>query len=206
MPESDRPVDDSLDFGGEMFQDVLESVHMPTRWPWGMANSYNDGTAVLVAHISLRRGQGEECNLCATFYRSPEMMERWDAAQQWRLEAKLRRADIFLPYVEQPVLVRIIEISEEPEKGRELLVRSIVRLRPLNECLRLAAEKSDSRSLTLKPFGAVSDGELKPSKIRRRGRSAPVDGQSVDEVIKCCPKIMNAIPGDQRPSIKGGDV
>jgi hypothetical protein len=205
MSNSDRSVDNPSHFGDESLQYVLKKGDGLPGWTRGMAYGYCDGTLVLVVHVSFRGLQGEERKFCATFYRGSEMVDRWDAAHQWSLECKLPMGNVLESYIERPVLVRVVEFIENPEKGRFFLVRSIVRLRPLDPCLSFTAESGDSSlPLRLKFHRGVGNRELESVGLRRRLNAALSNGNGIERGIERGPEIMDAITCDQGPSVQRG--
>jgi len=77
--------------------------------------------------------------LQATGYGGHETVNNWDAAHQLSLELKLPLGDMLARYIEQSVLVGIVEFVQKSEKGWLARMRSIVRLHSLNPRLRFSA-------------------------------------------------------------------
>src|ERR1035441_10666795 len=143
MGSQDHLLNDSPLFCNKDFQDIPEFTEGAPAWPSGMCYGYNERCLVVVVHVSLGRINGEPCEFCATFYRTPKEFDCGrdkDSSIILRPEAKLLSRNIGDNHIEQPVLVSIIEIGEKPEQRRELTVRSIVRLRSLDSCLRSTAQ------------------------------------------------------------------
>jgi hypothetical protein len=173
------------------------------EWPLGVAHGYTEGRIAVVLHISLCRFEREEKNFCATFYRSIEGMERWLSAQGGD-EAKLPADDTLHGDIEQSVLVSIVEFPDDRKEGRQFMVPSVVRLRSLDACLRITADhRQPARLLSSKPVRSIGDGELQILCTGRRIGPTVANGDSIDDVIQCAPKTVNAIASDQGPAIKG---
>src|ERR1700694_5206273 len=104
--------------------------------------------------------------------------------------------------IEQPVLVRILKFIKDAQGRRERFIRSMVRLRPLDQCLRLNAEISNSGPLLLECGGGFNNGELEPLHVRRRIDAALLDSQGVNDVVECGSQIVNTVGSDKRPPIE----
>ena len=116
-------------------------------------------------------------------------------------------SDMLEGHIERPVLIGVAEFIKEPEGGGHLLVRSMVRLRALDPCLRLTGEGEDSfPPLHFKLFGSSGDGELESSDVGRRVKAALVDGNRVDDIIERGPEIVDTVARDQGPAIQRGRI
>ena len=199
-------INNPSDFGNKDFQHVSEFASCAPRWPSGMCYGYNEGCLVLVVHISLWRLHGEPCEFCATFYRTPKEFDCGrdeDSLIIVRPEAKLPSRNIGDDHIEQPVLINIIEIGEKPEQRRELTVRSIVRLRSLDSCLRSTAQRCNT-PLDFRigeRLGAVSDRKLQEAPIGGRIDATLCNGDRIEDAIKSGSEVMDAVSRQKRQLI-----
>lgn len=196
---------DTLNLCDESREDVPEFSERTPTWPSGMPYGYHKANLVLVFHIRTRRPNGEPCELCATFYsieREPDGRRDEDIQIVWRRDVKVHLLGIGDHYVEQPVLVRIVEFGEQSQQGRELWVRSIVRLRSLEACLERVADIPESPFLFDKRFFGIGNRELENIVLRRGVASAFSDGHGVNQIVQSSPEVMDAISRDERPSIE----
>jgi hypothetical protein len=196
-------VHNASDLGSQQLQQIADFAPRTPGWAKGMAYGYSEGHLVLVAHILLRGINGEECKLCASFHRH-ESIENVGGPDQWPFEAKLSPRNLLEGCTEQPVLVRIVEVAEHPEEGRQFGVRSLVRLRSLDVCLSSSANGGEPVAFDRlrEHLGTVCDRELKSFEMGRHGFSAVLDGKSINKTVKSRPQIMDAISGDQGPSVQ----
>jgi len=211
LPSRDNTVNDCFDFRYEDIQDVGEFPEFALGWPDGMADGYDKGQLVFVIHIGLWSPEGEVRALCATFYRADmETDAGWNDRGRndnsgGSFKTELPLSHIGDDYIEQPVLVNIVEFAEEPKKGRKFSVPSIVRLRSLNACLRLCAEESEPPLyLPSKFFWGVCDRELQSIKVGRWIRSAFFDSERIDSAIESGTEVVDAIAGEERPVVERG--
>src|ERR1035441_2504138 len=164
-----EPFDNSVDLFEEGRQDVLYLGESATRWRRGMCYGYLNRALVLVVHLLLRRGNNEVGDLCATFYR-PHMLAGSDGglivSARFPFDSSLGKTGD--DNIEKPVLVRIVEVSDKAQEGRELLVRSTVRLRSLDACIHASAKRGDPGSLLDKQFEGIRDRELESVCLGRR--------------------------------------
>lgn len=71
-------------------------------------------------------------------------------------------------YIEQPVLIKIVEVADEVKQGRQFGVQSVVRLRSLDSCLGLGGKRGDLIAFPLKGVRIVGDWELNVPRLGRR--------------------------------------
>ena len=132
---------------------------------------------------------------CATFYRSPIVpdlrVDEEAAILHWEREAKLPASNIGDNYIEQPVLVNIVELTEHGKEGRQFGVRSIVRLRSLDSCLRVSAKCGKPPLLSAVEISSVGNRELQSVEARWRISAALLDGNGINKIIESGAKIMN---------------
>lgn len=207
MNLENKALNDPFNFFDEDVKNVSKLSEPPPAWANGMSYGYHEGCLVFVVHISLWRVDGEPCESCATFYRAKKEVygrRNKNGPIIWRREAELALLNVGNDYIEQPVLVRIVEFGEQPEQGRQLWVRSIVRLRPLKTCLdSFVGDRPKSPFLLGKCLASIGDRELKDVMLRRRIARAFFDGNGIDEVIEARPQVMNTVSGNKRPSVEG---
>ncbi|HEY6765620.1 MAG TPA: hypothetical protein VI386_12670 [Candidatus Sulfotelmatobacter sp.] len=167
-----------------------------------MTYAYYDGGLVLEIHVRLRGVDSKPRNFRAEFQSlSSKIYDRLTAAGR-QLEVKLPLTDLGCDYVEQPVFVKVIEVSEQSEQRREGWVPSIVRLHSFDFCLDGQTEVLDSIPLCIEPIGNVCNRELENSGVQRRVLLGFVNGSSVDEMVKSGPQIMDAVSYEERPSVQ----
>jgi hypothetical protein len=169
-----------------------------------MTNSYHNGSLVIVLQIGLRRTDGKPHHFCATFQSLfPKVYNGLPAAGR-QTEAKLSLANLKDDDVEQSVFVKIIEIAEEGQQGREGWVPSVVRLHSLDSGLHVGAQGLESPQLFREVFGLVGNGELQNLFIGGRVLPGFVNSKSVNEVVQSRSQIVDTIAENQAPSVKGG--
>jgi hypothetical protein len=195
--------DNLLDLSNDSFEEVLQDADVHSMGTWGMGHSYIKGRLVIIVHIWIRGvGLEVENGICATVYSALEEMRL--RKEHGSLEAKLPCRQMLGRYIEQPMLVSVVEVTDQSEERRYVSVPSIVRLQSLDSCLGRCAEAADLSIPVLGPIvGLRDDWKLNTAVIRGRSLTAISNGEAVSRVIKRGPQIMNAITGDQRPSIKG---
>jgi hypothetical protein len=202
--DSNLQVGDLLHFVDENVKEIPDLTGVGPGWPLGVAHGYCEGRLAIILHISLRRGESEIQKLCATYYRSAEIVKS-RLADGWSDEAKLPTDNMLHRHGEQSVLVRIVEFPDERKEGRQLMVPSLVRLRSLDSCLRVSAQIREPTFPLADETGlCVADRELQITKVRGRIRSAIPDSNAIDEVIEGGSKIMNTVPRNQTPTFKRG--
>jgi len=106
---------------------------------------------------------------------------------------------------DQVVLVRIVHVAEDSEERRELFVRSILRLYPLNSCPHGGAYIPKSSNVECLPevFGRISDRESIVG-IPGRVGGGFVTSDGVNKVIQGGTKVGKAVRKHQAPPLKRG--
>lgn len=209
MQSQNQAINDVFNLCDEVVENISEFGETASRWPSGMSYGYDNGCLVLVAHISIGRLQYKPHDFCATFYRVPpevDLLRDYDRSVVWHREAKFSADDIGDNNIEQPVLVRIVEVGEQAKQGREKWVRSIVRLRSLDYCLRSRVKERDPVLLSGVVVRSTYDRELEFLPIRRGIPSSVSDGEPVNDVVKGGPEIMNTVSRNERPSFERGST
>lgn len=164
-----------------------------------MTYSYYNGSLVLELHVRLRRVDGEPCNFCAHVQPLAHEIYHGLPASGGQVEIKLPFTDLGQNHAEQSVLVKIIEVAEQAQQGREGWVPSVVRLQPLDFCLHSQVQRLDSPRLFDESIGAISNRELQAPFLRGRALSAFSDGSGVDEMVQSRSEVVNAISDNARP-------
>ena len=163
---------------------------------------YYDGGLMVILHIGLRGVDGEPRKFCATF--QPLFSEIYNGSSTARRQAeiKLPLPDLRYDYVEQPVLVKIIEIAEQSQQGREGWVPSVVRLHSLDFCPHAETQRLHSKCLVGEFGGRVGDRKLQNFLVTGGGPFGFTNGSGVDEVIQSGAQIVNTVAEDDRPPIQ----
>jgi len=107
-------------------------------------------------------------------------------------------------YVEEPVFVTIVEIPEQPEKGRQIRVRSVVRLCPLDLCPHCCTQTLDSPFLVGKLPRTITNGELDNLSVGGKQLAALMDQNAEKQMIQGATQVVNTIPSHQGPFIERG--
>lgn len=164
-PSEDRAnaVNNSADFRDQEFQDGLNSGQFHTGRPRGVAYGYYQGEICIVLHIGLWRIKEEFSNFCVIFYSAG--MEK---KMGWHKRVRAGKAQRPLrqlghDYIEEPVLVSIVQVPHEGEERREgrWSCRSVVRLYALDFCPHSRAQGVDSFKRPLgEVFRSVGNGKL----------------------------------------------
>jgi hypothetical protein len=210
LPLKSRDFDNGFDLFDESIEDISELGYVPSSGSLWMADGYEEGKLVVVLHIRIWRIDGKEQNFCATFYRSTQDMDlrrRADSTgdqTKWSEELKFTCCEMLHGYVEQPVLVRIVKVSNQAKEWRQALVRSIVRLQSLDYCLSRTVNGGrhpSSRPLVVKSFSGASDRKLEGIGIGRRASPAVSNRESINKVVECRSEVVDAIAADQRPTV-----
>ncbi len=195
-------IEDSPYLANERHENSPEWGNVFTEWSLSVADGYAKGNIIPVVHIRLRCGEIEECNFCASFYRVSQPVNINRSAPRG-YELYLPARGVTEDYIEQSVLVKVIEVSQDGQDRREVGVRSVVRLRSLNKCLSLPANAIHSPTplLDTEGIGGITDRELKFPGIRRGIGTAILDSQCVNKMVQRGAQIPDAISGNKGPSI-----
>ena len=198
--QDDEP-DNILDLSDEDFEDVLQGGDVLPGRPLMMADRYLEGRIVIIAHVRITTLEKHD-GFCATVNRSLECINLRSGSVA--LDTNVAANGVPGRYIEKPMLVRIIEMTEEGEKGREILVPSIVRLHSLNLCLRRWVQVTQSAVSVISPFfGLDDDGELQVAPVGRGIFTTVADGQSIHKMVEGGTEIVDTVACDQGPAIQG---
>src|ERR1700676_1844692 len=152
-------IDNILDFRNEDFEDVLQDADMPPRRPLGMGHRYLERRLVIIVHIWIRRVNVEvHYNFCATVYAGPQKIRGGKGTKNREtFQAELPADQMLGGYIEQPMLVSVVEVADESEQRRKFSVPSIIRLQSLDFCPRGGVQRSEPSISFLRPFLGVTD-------------------------------------------------
>lgn len=164
--------------------------------------------APVVIHIRRRTIKNERHDFRSVFDLTPVGQEGpfGTRIQRWSEEAYVPGGNTSKQQSKQFVFVRVLEIPEHSEKGREFWARSIVRLEKLENCLHRSANHAKLPSLNV-PFKislAVANGEHEFVRMGRGVLTRFSNGDGVDKMIEGAAEIMNAICDHERPSLDWG--
>ena len=206
MRSENHTLNNPLDLRDEEIENVSQLANGAAAWSGGTCYGYHEGCLVLVAHIRLGRCDGEPREFCATFYRG-EMKSDFrlhkDELVVWRHKTELPLLGIGENYIEQPVLVGIVEVGQETQERGELAVRSIIRLRSSNSCPCFIAQRCDSPHLFREGVGRIGNRELEPVLHRGRIRSTFTHSDGINQIVESRAEVVNTIPGEQSQSVEG---
>jgi hypothetical protein len=165
---------------------------------------YYKGCLMLELHVELRRTNGEPCNFCALVQPLSREIHNRLSATGGQFEIELPFANLGQNHAKQSVFIKIVEIAEQGQQGREGWVPSIVWLQSLDFCLHGKAQGLKAPDLLRESIVAVGDGKLQTPVLRGRVLSGLSDSSGVDEMIQGGPKIVNAVADNARPLIQSG--
>ena len=177
-----------------------------------MLNRYHDVCYELVFHVMHRAGIDDRRDLCAVYHFgcAADKLNLFPWTDNTVVHVG---PDVSVPqtgngYVEEAVLIPIVEVSEQSEEGRQAFVRSMVRLCPLDFCPHAGAESAGflGRSMEMEPLRVVADREREDIGAWGRITLGLRDSDCVDEVVQRAPQVVNHITRDQRPLLKIGRV
>lgn len=195
-----KVADDRFRFGKHgIYRGGKFKTHMP-KWAPGVAHAYHKGTAELVCHVRRRTLKEQREDLCAVYY-GAGMKLKVPALSNLKpldiLQGSLVR--LGRGHIQQTVLVRIIEIAEGRQDGREVWAESVVRLYPLDSCPHITRERVQATTaLSLKLLGGVGNWEHQQSVAPGRESSiAGNDGELVDHVIQRGANVVDCVSGNQ---------
>ena len=184
------------------------SVTYPT-WPRFVCKSENESeVGPVILHIRGRTAENNRRDFCAVFEFPLMRIEPslCSIGDDWAREAYISRADCCKDKLKQFVFVRILEIPEHGEEGREFWVRSIVRLEKLDHCPHGIADSAEPPLLNvpLKTFVTITYGEHEAVRVGGRIGTGFVDGHAIHEMVKNTSEIVDAVCDDQRPAFNIG--
>lgn len=100
------------------------------------------------------------------------------------------------------VFVRIAELAQDGQQGREICVRSVVWLHGLNDCPHALAHVSQFSPTNgiIERLPTIGYGEGELAFIAGRVRGRLLRGNGENQVVKCSPEIANTVCDHERPS------
>jgi len=203
LHESSQNLNDSLHFGRQFFYDDWRFRPPIAGRTGDMTYGYHNGSLMVIVHLELRGIDGEPRKFCAEFKSlSPIIHNRPPSAGGQIGEAKLPLAHLTCNHIEQSVFVKVIEIAEQSEQGREGWVSSVVRLQSLDSCPHAKTQGFDVPELPSIFLGTVGNRKLQSAFAGGRVLARFADGDSIDEMIQSGPEVVNAISNDACPPIE----
>lgn len=200
----------SSDRRHEAAQKRRENQTLPALVP-----AYESGDMAVSLEIAgyLRTRQDRvECPakyLCLTYQRNPKK-RALTPAPRWRVAKPGHRCHVgcCLKYVQVPVFVDVVEVSDPAEVSSDipvLVIPSVVRLEPSDRPTLRVGEVFDLTPLggvgspTVTSVGfAVEDGERGPQ-ITRELVPEALNVQFVDEMVERAPKVEQTVSDQKRP-------
>ncbi len=198
-------LDDATDFIAENGQKA-EDGHRENRVGFcGIEQTYRDGCLALVFHVKGRRVNGERHDFAAIYKAADE--QGWE---RWRVtvgNAHIGKLNAFWGghgQFEKFVFVRIVEVSEDGERGAVYSVPSIVRLYPLDLCPHCLGNGSAGEIPVplSKLRRMIDDRKLQVSRMWWGILAALFKCDAVNKVVECAAKIMDAVSTNKGPSTK----
>ncbi|MHB8525965.1 MAG: hypothetical protein ACYDD2_07410 [Candidatus Acidiferrales bacterium] len=197
-------IDNCSDFLREQVKQLPDRCVFDSSWAGIVANAYHESRIVFVLHVKGRRINGESQDFAAVLNFGGEVRDRLNHLMSGTLDIDFRSLLQATCYLEQPVFIAIVEVSEKPEQWREHLMSSVVRLYPLNDCPHCIAQGLDSITLPDKFFVGVGDRELQNSLVGGRPEPRLGDSHGVNEMVKSGPQVVDEISENKRPSAEIG--
>ena len=148
-----------------------------------------------LSHDGGTRGVG--CNLCAVFVRADINTE--GAGHAGNFGNINDASDGHLGDVRHSMFVHVGKLVELPEGVRRELIPSVVRLQPLDNCLRVWIDAPNSLfpGVRIHSLGA-EDGELRVFDELGRGRVAMMsDDEVINEVVESGAEVMETVADDE---------
>jgi hypothetical protein len=198
--------DDGIRFIDQGREQVNQRAEGHSIRPGGMVNRYVDCKLIVELHIRRRTVKGKRSDFCAVF-QAEQRAERiaslnGDGFSEVSDVCEFYPGDTVGAYPEKLVLVRIVQSTNKAQQGRDLWVRSHVRLYSLNGCPYGLAEAPDSVDLGFKIIGSVVDRKHEDAIIGGGIEKRFVDGDVVNAVVQGASQIMNTVPRNETPANK----
>jgi hypothetical protein len=165
-----------------------------------VAYRYCRGDVGLILHLKLRRVDGEPCNFCAIFKALLTKTDDRLFGSQWQREVKFPRCDLGHHYMDQSMLVTVIEVSDQGQQRREMSVPSVVRLHSLDSCPHINSQRFDPARREVSSI--VEDRKLQLSLVSGGILTSIMNGGGVDKVIQGGSQIVNTVAYHNRPIVK----
>jgi len=191
--------DDFTNLGDQILKDKsLDSAPFLTLGTGSVLDAYRQGRAAIELQVRDRTVNGDRAEFIAVYNASMIGIETdilWS-----RNDVLKRNVDGSLESdFNQPVLVGIIEVTEDGKERRRSGVLSVVRLNALDRFSDRQAEILDVPILRLEVVRRVINDECGPSLVGRWVRLQFVNGNRVDEMIKSGTQVVDGIAENQSP-------
>jgi hypothetical protein len=167
-----------------------------------MPDAYFKGHAEVHLHIRLRFGKEDPSDLCIVFQRLAGVGNFIGERDDWRLPADSSLGDSEDPWSDEPVFVGVVELTEKAKGTGCKVVPSLVRLRVMNDSLRVICEGFDAPLRICPLFVGIRDGELEAALLRGRVFSACTNGEVVNGEVESAPEVVHSVAEEQSPSHK----
>jgi hypothetical protein len=204
-----------LQFGFDGVNDAAHGVDHQVNTPCGLEaplwQQYARGAVACHFHLGVYfRREGYLHNLCADFQRfprgEPPLRSVGAGPSVPKLPGVSERSGMELYWVECPVFVPVGEVAERGE-GAVRGVRSVVGLRPVDDCPLSEWDFAEMYPLIDKRLGVILNRELNLfAQGLGPGDSEVMATEGVEQVFKPAPEIVNNIPDDdanpERPVLR----
>lgn len=176
---------------------------IPPRGCRPLPEGYAEGQEGVHVHLRVeafdnRHMGGIRRDLCAVFKRTEKDVH--GAGQMGHVGKVSVGGDGHLRNVRHSMLVHVVKLLQLPEGVRRELVPSIVRLKTLDDCLRVWVDAPDFvAAFPFRHLPVAKDGELQFSRsVLGQGVDADVrQREFVDEVVESGTEVVQAIPDDE---------
>lgn len=172
-----------------------------------VGDRHNQSSVELHLHVSARRIDGECYDRCL-IYKVADVGAYSHALKSGGM------VNVRFPFVrlsdgniEEPVLVTVVEFTEDGEQGRKVEAWALLRLHTLNCCPNGKAKRFDVEMLFTPSLLVVRDNKhelLEDALGDRRTGLRFVYGDCVHEIVESGTEIVNEIAESQRPVFKRG--
>ncbi|HXT74464.1 MAG TPA: hypothetical protein VN785_11485 [Candidatus Angelobacter sp.] len=190
-----------LDFLKQQIEERPNFCHADSGWASVMADAYREGRLVIVVHIEGGWLNGKRENISAILNFSAEVTDRLDEVPARMMDIGLRVEFLTKGYLDNPVLVPIVEIPQQGKQGRVRWMSSVVRLYGFDSCPHCLAQGGDSVPLRIEGIPFVADGELKTPLLVNRQGGLLRDGYAVDQMVERRTQVVNEVTEKQTPAI-----
>ena len=189
------------DFWNQFKEYISEFTAGPPKWRQAVLNRDHNLCFEFVAHVRRRTGVNGRRDFCAVFHFGcpKKKLDRFSWANNVIDIMPARVPSLVHSYVEQPVLIPVVEVSEQSEQRRKAFVRAIVRLHDLDFCPHATAERPDRSFFPSEQLRAVTDRKGEEFGLWGRITLGLEDGDGIKEMIQCTPQVVDDITGDERP-------
>lgn len=176
---------------------------VPPRGCRPLPEGYAEGQEGVHVHLRVETlgksgdAGGIGCNLCAVFVRAYSDTDA--AGQVGRTGEVGEGTDGHLRNVRHSMFVHVGKLVELPEGVRRERIPSVVRLQPLDDCLRVRVDAPDSLLAGARTHGlGAKDGELRVFDELGRGRVAMTgDNEIVDEIVQSGAEVVETVADDE---------